>query len=153
LGCLLDDLEVRPIRITYRHSKQLNELARRIAMLSNSEIEEAQLPPQTDNDQVKPVLGRHLETLEALAIWLRRRIVEIERLSGRQQSIAVLVNSEEEVSLVAAALDAALRTANRRAVVCREGRVIDDRDQDAETVLAALRMTSRSTSGFDNMGT
>jgi hypothetical protein len=28
-----------------------------------------------------------------------------------------------------------------------------DRDQDAETVLAALRMTSRTTSGFDSMGT
>ena len=28
-----------------------------------------------------------------------------------------------------------------------------DRDQDAETVLAALRMTSRTTLGFDSMGT
>ncbi len=28
-----------------------------------------------------------------------------------------------------------------------------DRDQDAETVLAALRMTSRTTSGFDSIGT
>jgi hypothetical protein len=28
-----------------------------------------------------------------------------------------------------------------------------DRDQDAETVLAALRMTSRTTPGFDSMGT
>ena len=27
------------------------------------------------------------------------------------------------------------------------------RDQDAETVLAALRMTSRTTPGFDSMGT
>ena len=30
---------------------------------------------------------------------------------------------------------------------------MQDRDQDAETVLAALRMTSRTTSGFDSMGT
>jgi hypothetical protein len=28
-----------------------------------------------------------------------------------------------------------------------------NRNQDAETVLAALRMTSRTTSGFDSMGT
>ena len=28
-----------------------------------------------------------------------------------------------------------------------------DRDQDAETVLTALRMTSRTTLGFDSMGT
>jgi hypothetical protein len=30
---------------------------------------------------------------------------------------------------------------------------VHDRDQDAETVLAALRMTSRTTAGFDSMGT
>src|SRR6202043_4134464 len=51
------DLDIRSITITYRHSRQLNELARSIAQLSSPDTPEAQLPPRTDNDGFKPVLA------------------------------------------------------------------------------------------------
>ena len=39
------------------------------------------------------------------------------------------------------------------AIVDQEQLALSLKDQDAETVPAALRMTSRTTSGFDSMGT
>ena len=118
------DIETRPIRITYRHSRQLNELARQIALLSDPSIEEVQLPPATDSDEVKPVLGPNLRNAEDLAFWLRDRIVEIERMTQKLPSIAVLVNTEAEVGPVAEALDRVLRDQNVRAVPCPGGKVV-----------------------------
>lgn len=120
----VSDIEIQPIRITYRHSRQLNELARSIAMLSDPTIEEAQLPPATDSEEVKPVLGSFLQDADTLAQWLRDRIFEIERLTQKLPSIAVLVNTEAEVGPVAAALDKVLVNHNLRAVPCPGGRVV-----------------------------
>jgi DNA helicase IV len=123
LRWVLNDIEIRHIRVDYRHSRQLNELARQIAVLSDPSIEEAQLPPATDNEGVKPVIGLKLQSNEALALWLRNRTFEVERLTGRVPSIAVLVNGESEVAPLAEALDRLLAEQNLRAVACPEGRV------------------------------
>lgn len=124
LRWVFSDIEIRPIRITYRHSRQLNDLARELAMLSDPSIDEAQLPPETDSDEVKPVLGANLANVEALASWLCDRLVEVERMTQKLPSVAVLVNTEEEVTPVAEALDKVLGDHNLRAIACPGGRVV-----------------------------
>jgi DNA helicase IV len=124
LRWVFNNIDIRPIRITYRHTRQLNELARRIALLSDPTTEEALLPEAVDNEGMKPVVGFALADSKSLVNWLRDRIVEIEVQTGRLPSIAVLVTSEEEVDPVATALDAALEQNNIRAVACPDGKVV-----------------------------
>lgn len=93
-------------------------------MLSDPLVEEVQLPAATDSDGVKPVLGAGLSDPDTRAAWLRDRIVEIERLTQKLPSIAVLVNTEAEVFPTAEALDRILRDSNIRAVACQGGKVV-----------------------------
>jgi hypothetical protein len=124
LKWVFPDMDVRSINISYRHSRQLNEFAKRIALLSSSNAPDAQLPPDVDNEGVAPVLVKGLADRPAIAAWLADRIVEIERFTGTMPSIAVLVNDEEDVIPVAAALDAALIEKNIRAVACSRGQTV-----------------------------
>ena len=124
LKWVFPDIEVRSINISYRHSRQLNEFARRIALLSSPEAPNAQLPQHVDNEGVPPVLVNGLSERKAVAAWLADRIVEIERFTGSMPSIAVLVSDEEDVVPVATALDAALVDKNIRAVACSRGQTV-----------------------------
>jgi DNA helicase IV len=124
LKWVFPDIDVRSINISYRHSRQLNEFAKRIVLLSSPDAPDAQLPAHVDNEGVPPVLVKGLAGRPAVAAWLADRIVEIERFTGTMPSIAVLVNDEEDVMPVAAALDAALTDKNIRAVACSRGQTV-----------------------------
>ncbi len=117
------DIDIRSITITYRHSRQLNELARSIALLSSPDAPEAQLPKRVNNDGVEPVLGLHLQGNQPTAAWLAARIEEIEKFTQILSSIAVLVRSEDEVIPLADALDEALAGRTIRAVPCPRGQM------------------------------
>ena len=108
LKWVLPDVAVESINISYRHSQQLNDLAHRIALLSDPNAKKTQLPEDVLNDGVRPVLAKGLTGQPALAEWFAARIGEIEKVTGSMPSIAVLVNDEEEVIPLAEALDAAL---------------------------------------------
>lgn len=114
-------MDVRTVKITYRHSRQLNALAHGLAGLA-PDAPEATLPEHVDNEGVDPVLGLGLSGA-VLVSWLAERIVEIERLTSVLPSIAVLVNREDEVQPLADALDAALSGHNVRCVPCHGGQV------------------------------
>lgn len=117
-------IAVQEIRISYRHSLQLNELAHGIALLSDPTAVKTELPEDVINEGVKPVVAKGLfESLE-VADWLAARIGEVERLTGAMPSIAVLVNGEEEVDSLAKALDAALAERSIRAVACLNGQTV-----------------------------
>jgi DNA helicase IV len=124
LRWVFPDIDVRSINVSYRHSRQLNEFARRVALLSSPEAPNSQLPQHVDNEGVPPVLAKGLSERTAVATWLADRIVEIERFTGSMPSIAVLVNDEEDVVPVAAVLDAALVDKNIRAVACSRGQTV-----------------------------
>jgi hypothetical protein len=124
LKWVFPDIDVRSVNISYRHSRQLNEFAKRIALLSSPEAPEAQLPQHVDNEGVPPVLVKGLSDRLEVAAWLADRIVEIERFTGSMPSMAVLVNDEEDVIPVATALDAALVDKNIRAVACSRGQTV-----------------------------
>ena len=117
-------IDIRTIDITYRHSRQLNELARNIVLISNPEAQEAQLPPDVNSDAVAPVLAKNLSDPAEIAGWLAARIGEIERFTKSLPSIAVLVNTEDEVQPVADTLNEALAGLNLRAVACLAGQAV-----------------------------
>ncbi len=121
LKWVYSDIDIRAITITYRHSRELNDLARSIAHLSAPDTPKAQLPPRTDNDGFKPVLATGLGNNELVGAWLSARIDEIERLSKELPPIAVLVSNEDEVIPLADHLDTVLRGKNIRAVPCSRG--------------------------------
>lgn len=74
LNWVVPGLDIRSISITYRHSRQLNDLARSIALLSAPDAPEAQLPQRVDNEGVEPVLVTNLSERSAVAGWLTSRI-------------------------------------------------------------------------------
>ncbi len=124
LKWVLPDVAVESINISYRHSQQLNDLAHRIALLSDPNAKKTQLPEDVLNDGVRPVLAKGLTGQPALAEWFAARIGEIEKVTGSMPSIAVLVNDEEEVIPLAEALDAALAERSIRAVACTRGQSV-----------------------------
>lgn len=124
LKWVLPDVTFEAINISYRHSRQLNELAHRIALLSDPNARKTELPEDVVNDGVKPVIAKGLAAAPATAEWLTARIGEIEKVTGSMPSIAVLVNDEEQVVPLAEALDAALAERSIRAVACTRGQSV-----------------------------
>ena len=101
-------IEVRPIQVSYRHSRQLNQLATEIVRLCAGETVDVALPDDVDNEGVAPVLGIDLAQRDDIIDWLALRIIEIEMFTKPLPSVAVLVNDEAEVGLLADGLKAAL---------------------------------------------
>jgi DNA helicase IV len=117
------DFDVRPIRVTYRHSRQLNELASKLASFSGQEAPIPELPPDVNSEGVDPVLAKGVAGSE-LIDWLAERMIEIERFTQKLPSIAVLVNDETEVHPIAEELTTALSGQNIQVVACPGGQVI-----------------------------
>jgi hypothetical protein len=117
-------IDVRPITITYRHSRQLNDLASAIAALSGNATTAAKLPEHVNSEGVAPVLRKGISDVAQVADWLAARVGEIERFTRSLPSIAVLVSSEAEIENLAKTLDEALSPLNLRAVACPGGRVV-----------------------------
>lgn len=115
--------ERRSVTISYRQTRKLVELASAVAALDGAS-QEVTLPDFNDIDGIAPVWGEGLSTIEGKARWLRARIGEIEARDNRLPSIAVLVNSEEEVEPLALELNKMLRDINYSAEACRDGKSI-----------------------------
>jgi DNA polymerase III delta prime subunit len=114
-------IEVRPIQVSYRHSRQLNQLAVEIVRLCSGETVDVALPRDVDNEGVSPVLGTDLAHHGEIVSWLARRIIEIERFTKPLPSVAVLVNDEVDVGPLADALKQALGDENLNVVPCYKG--------------------------------
>jgi superfamily I DNA and RNA helicase len=114
-------IEIRPIQVTYRHSRQLNHLATEIVRLCSGGRVDVALPKDVDNEGVAPVLGTGLTQHKDIVSWLAERIIEIERFTKPLPSVAVLVNDEAEVGPLADGLKAALADENLNVVACYKG--------------------------------
>ncbi len=120
----IPNIDARTVTVAYRQSRHLHELARSIAQLTGGDVAGASLPDFVDNDGLPPVLATDLNDADSIAAWLSRRIEEIDgALQGELPSIAVLVNSEDEVRTVARSLEAALTAQNIPVVACTDGQV------------------------------
>ena len=117
-------LDVREITVSYRQSRQLNELARAIIETAGGRSQEVTLPDQTDNEGVAPALLENGLKRADMIAWLAERIREIERFVGQLPSIAVFVESEADVQPLADELNAALEEENAQVVACPKGQVM-----------------------------
>ncbi|MDP2834004.1 MAG: ATP-binding domain-containing protein [Pseudomonadota bacterium] len=117
-------IEVKEITVSYRQSRQLNELARAIILVSGGADQIASLPEHVKNEGVAPTLLEGVSELDPVVDWLAQRIREIERFVGQLPSIAIFVESESEVQPVADALNAALADENAQVVACPKGQVM-----------------------------
>ena len=118
------DFDIKEITISYRQSKQLNELARAMIRAVGGTEQYASLPAHVDSVGVAPALLEHAADAEAVVSWLADRIREIERFVGQLPSTAIFVNSEDDVAPVAEALNAALAEHNIQVIACREGQAV-----------------------------
>jgi superfamily I DNA/RNA helicase len=123
LAWSLPGLEVREITVAYRQSRQLNDLARDIIRAVGGTVQNVSLPAEVDNDVAPPVLLENSPFSEAMK-WLADRIADIERFVDQLPSVAVFVNSEEEVEQTAKALEALLSEHNIPVMACREGQAV-----------------------------
>ena len=108
--------------VTYRHTRQLAELARAIAGLGDLRSD-AELPADVETEGVAPVLATAVSR-DGEVTWFADRILEIERSVRRLPSIAILVNGEDEVDWVAEALGTALAANNVQVSACPDGKVV-----------------------------
>ncbi len=99
------EFDIREINIHYRQSKKLTNLAK---MIVHEDIDDL----TTDNNEVSPVLAENMNNIETLSLWLRDRISEIEKQVEFLPSIAIFVNSEEEVELVTKILNQTMMEKN-----------------------------------------
>jgi hypothetical protein len=121
---VVPDIEVRTVAVSYRQSRQLNELAKQIVLIGGNQAVETGLPENVNNEGVAPVLAKNLSEQSDVTGWLAKRIVEIESFVQQLPSVAILVNGEEQVQKVAAALNEALADQNVRVVPCLNGQTI-----------------------------
>lgn len=91
-----DRFDIREIHNPYRQSKVLTNLAKAIV---NEEFED-----NIDNEEIAPILIENISDIKKLSLWLRDRIDEIEKMIRLLPSIAIFVNSREEVDLLTDAL-------------------------------------------------
>ena len=118
------EIEVKEITVSYRQSRQLNELARAIILAAGGTDPRVTLPEHVKNEGVAPALLEGLSDLNSVVDWLAHRIREIERFVGQLPSIAIFVNNESEVQPVADALNEALAGENTQVVACPKGQVM-----------------------------
>ncbi|HFT7423966.1 TPA: ATP-binding domain-containing protein [Pseudomonas aeruginosa] len=118
------DFDIKEITVSYRQSKQLNDLARTMIRVVDGTEQNVSLPAHVDSAGVAPALLEHAEETTAVVSWLADRIREIERFVGLLPSTAIFVNAEDDVAPVAEALNAALAEHNIQVIACREGQAV-----------------------------
>jgi DNA polymerase III delta prime subunit len=119
------DFDAREIKLGYRQSRLLAELAEEIA--GRATQTPAHIAASADA-QIRPVLGEELRG-QALAVWLRTRIQEIERSVGRLPSVAIFVDGESRIDPVLNSLSPLLAEVNLEVIACRDGRVVGNQAQ------------------------
>lgn len=117
------DFDIKEVHVSYRQSRQLNELACAIIRAVGGTEQDAHLPEHMDGTGVAPALLEQASDHGAV-IWLSKRIREIDRFYGQLPSIAIFVNSEDAVGPMADALNANLSEHNIRVIACREGQSV-----------------------------
>lgn len=124
LKWVFSDFDIKEITVSYRQSKQLNDLARAMILAVGGTEQNASLPAHMDSVGVAPALLEDATNAEATVGWLADRIREIERFVGQLPSTAIFVNTEDDVAPVAEALNAALAEHNIQVIACREGQTV-----------------------------
>lgn len=118
------EIGIREVTVSYRQTRQLNDLARAIVRATGGTDQGVTLPAHVDSEGVAPALLEGVPDLIAVVKWLANRVREIERFVGQLPSIAIFVESESDVQPVADALNDALADENTQVVACPKGQVM-----------------------------
>jgi len=124
LKWIYNDLDVREINVSYRQSKELTEFAEAMIHAVDSGGTVTSSSIQVDESGVSPVLLENAEEQTKVISWLANRISEIERFVGQLPSIAIFVNSEDEVKQLSIALNDSLVESNIQVMACHEGQAV-----------------------------
>jgi DNA polymerase III delta prime subunit len=118
------DFDIKEITVSYRQSKQLNDLARAMIRAVGGTEQNVSLPAHVDSGGVAPALLEHATETAIVVSWLADRIREIERFVGQLPSTAIFVNTEDAVTPIAEKLNAALAEHNIQVIACHEGQTV-----------------------------
>lgn len=126
LEWILPSLSVRTVQLVYRQSRKLNVFAAELLRLQGGDLSAlGQVPDESTHEGVNPVLFEGAND-DSGTCWIAERIKEVERSVQQLPTIAVLVNSEEEVKPTAEQLSRYLEEVNLSAVACEEGKVLGE---------------------------
>jgi len=118
------DVDIKAVTVSYRQSKQLNDLAHAIIRAVGGSEQSITLPAHVDSVGVVPVLLENAVDMATVVSWLADGIREIEDFVGLLPSTAIFVNNEAEVAPLAEALNAALIDHNIQVMACRDGQAV-----------------------------
>ena len=120
LSWAVPEIEFIEISVNYRQSRKLHAFANKLASVSyNLKDEES----SDIIEGVAPVWLNSASDYKTIACWLRDRILEIQNQIKILPSIAVFVNSEEEIILLKEFLEPVLEDVNIRVEACRDGKI------------------------------
>ncbi|SFG23822.1 ATP-binding domain-containing protein [Neptunomonas qingdaonensis] len=126
LTWILPRISVKPIQLVYRQSRILNEFAGELLRIQNGDLSAlGMIPEESNHIGVKPVLCEKAGDDKSIT-WIAERIMEVERAVQQLPTIAVLVNSEEEVKPMAERLANYLEHVNLSVVACEEGKALGE---------------------------
>lgn len=117
------DIEVRRVNVSYRQSRQLNDLARAIVEVLGGDAQVASMPPHVDSEAESPALLEGALQDDAVS-WLAEQVRTVAGFLKQLPSTAVFVNHEADVQGLADSLNEALEDDNIRAVACPKGQVM-----------------------------
>tara|TARA_R110001583_G_scaffold195537_1_gene375639 strand:- start:3453 stop:6119 length:2667 start_codon:yes stop_codon:yes gene_type:complete len=126
LNWISSKMSVENIQLVYRQSRILNEFSVKLLELQGGDLNSQGLVPEdSTHTGVKPVLVENT-TGEAVAKWIAERIKEVEKIVQQLPTIAVLVNSEEDVKPMAEKLTSFLEEISLNAMACEEGNALGE---------------------------
>ncbi len=122
----LPGVSIQEIKIPYRQSKQLFELSQKII---DGDITSYEQPKYLDINGLDPVIGYNLNNTEMISDWLSDRIIEIEQIvQDKLPSIAILVNTEQQIEPLQKALNQKLASKNIEVDACLKGQILGSRN-------------------------
>jgi DNA helicase IV len=120
-------IESQTITTVYRQSRRLNEFARLLLEVTvGDQSALGELPRNHSHIGFAPVLIENCSGTVNITLWLFERIREVEMNIRKMPTIAILVNSEDEVKPMAEELTVHLEQINLRAMPCSEGQTLGE---------------------------
>lgn len=125
LSQVLPSISIRTVQFVYRQSRKLNGFVAELLRLQGGDLTtQGKVPDESNHDGVNPVLYENAG--EDGIFWIAERIKDVERSVQQLPTIAVLVNSEEDVKPTAERLSHYLEEVSLNAVACEEGKALGE---------------------------
>lgn len=124
LKWIFADLHIREVRTSYRHSEPLKSLAQSLVFLMKESHSDSRTTEPESGGGFKPALLENYSSRTTMLSWLAERIREIESFVKELPSIAIFVNSENEVTRLAEELRNILVENSINVVACSNGMVV-----------------------------